>query len=126
MGVDKQGHPMNDRDLIRVLRALADPNRFRIVQELAQGGELCCGEVVARFGLSQPTISHHLKILADAGILVCRSEGKQHFTSVNEELLSRVAGLIPVRLGSKAGRKPPRRRSTRPRFARSKNLDGAA
>jgi ArsR family transcriptional regulator len=125
MGEEK-APPLSDRDLIRVLRALADPNRFRIVQELAEGRELTCGQVVARFGLSQPTISHHLKILADAGILVCRSEGKQHFTSVDQKLLNRVAGLIPVRLGPKAPAKALLRRKSRARTGRVKNLDGAA
>jgi ArsR family transcriptional regulator len=117
---------LSDRDLIRVLRALADPNRFRIVQELAQDGELTCGQVVERFGLSQPTISHHLKVLADAGILVCRAEGKQHFTSVDYALLHRVAGLLPLRLGSKAPPKAQSKGKSRSRAVRRKNILGAA
>lgn len=125
MGVEDPA-PLDDVDLIRVLRALAEPNRFRIVQELAQGRELTCGQVVARFGLSQPTVSHHLKILVDAGILVCRSEGKQHFTSVDHALLKRVAGLIPIRLGAKAARKARPKGRSRSRAGRGKNLPGAA
>ncbi len=78
-----------------------------MVQEIADAGELSCGEVVERFTLSQPTISHHLKILTDAGILISRSESKHHFISVNQALLSRVSELLAMRLatGKKAARK---------------------
>jgi ArsR family transcriptional regulator len=98
---------MNDRDLVRALKALSDPSRFRMVQEIAAAGELTCSEVAERFDVSQPTISHHLKILADAGVLVTRSEGKHHITSVNHALLRTIAGLIPSRLG------PPSKRESR-------------
>jgi ArsR family transcriptional regulator len=101
---------MNDRELLRALKALSDPTRFRIVQEIAAAGELSCGQIVQHFPLSQPTISHHLKILTDAGILVTRAEGKHHYTSVNQPLLRRLGELIPVRLS-----KPERvQRAVRP------------
>src|SRR5262249_61051652 len=90
--------PMNDRDLVRALRALADPTRFRMVQKIAAAGELSCGQVAEHFDISQPTISHHLKILTEAGILLVRSEGKHHFTRVNAKLLKRLADLLPMRL----------------------------
>ncbi len=89
-----------DRELIRALKALADPTRFRIVQEIAAAGELSCGQVAERFDTSQPTISHHLKILLDAGLLVQRTSGKHHFTSVDHELLASFFATLPVRLGS--------------------------
>lgn len=86
---------MKERELVRALKALADPNRFRMVQEIARAGELTCTEIVERFTLSQPTISHHLKILAVAGILVVRQESKHHFISVNQALLRRLASSLP-------------------------------
>jgi ArsR family transcriptional regulator len=90
---------MNDRELVRALKALADANRFRMVQEVAAAGELSCGELAERFDLAQPTVSHHLKILVDAGILLSRTEAKHHFISVNRALVNRVVGLLPDRLG---------------------------
>jgi ArsR family transcriptional regulator, arsenate/arsenite/antimonite-responsive transcriptional repressor len=87
----------NDK-LVRVLKALSDPKRFRMVQEIAAAGELSCGQIGEKFPLSQPTISHHLKILSEAGILVARQEAQHHFISVNQELLTEVAGLLPARL----------------------------
>ncbi len=91
---------VSDQDLVRALKALADPTRFRMVQEIAESGELSCAEVTERFDVSQPTISHHLKILVDAGLLVQRAEGKQHFTSVNHARLNGLAAILPKRLSA--------------------------
>ena len=92
------GDDMSDQDIVRALKALADPTRFRMVQEIAAAGELSCGQLTERFDVSQPTISHHLKLLQDAGLLVQRTEGKHHFTSVDKKLVARIAALIPSRL----------------------------
>ena len=92
---------VSDKDLVRALKALADPTRFKIVQEIAAAGELSCGQVAERFDVSQPTISHHMKILLDAGLLVQRAEGKHHFTSVDKKLLARLVATLPVRLNTK-------------------------
>jgi DNA-binding transcriptional ArsR family regulator len=98
--------PVDDRALVRALKALADPTRFRMVQEIAAAGELSCGQIAEHFDVSQPTISHHLKILSDADILLRRSEGKHHFTSVNEVLLKQLVTLLPARLSPSAKREP--------------------
>lgn len=92
------GEELTDQDIIRALKALADPTRFRMVQEIAAAGELSCGQLTERFDVSQPTISHHLKLLSDAGLLVQRTEGKHHYTSVNKKLVARLVELIPERL----------------------------
>jgi hypothetical protein len=54
---------MKDRELVRALKALADPTRFRMVQEIAAAGELSCGQNAEHFDVSQPTICY-LKIWA--------------------------------------------------------------
>jgi len=84
--------------LVRVLKALADPKRFRMVQELAQAGELCCGDLGRRFDVSQPTVSHHLKLLGEAGVLTVRHDGQHHYISVNRSLLDELSALLPARL----------------------------
>jgi ArsR family transcriptional regulator len=89
---------VDDKKLIRVLRALSDPNRFRMVQEVASAGELSCGQVVERFNLSQPTISHHMKILTEADVFSVRREGQHVFIAVNHGLLSEMASQLPRRL----------------------------
>ncbi len=99
---------MTDEELVRVLKALGDTTRFRMVQEIAAGeGRLTCGQVAERFNLSQPTISHHMKILADAGILQGRYEGKQHFPYVNQPLLDQVLALMPGRLVAQSRPRKP-------------------
>ena len=65
-----------------MLKALADPNRleiFRVV--IAQRGPVCACDIVDRFNLAQPTISHHLKVLCDAGLLIGRKSGLWRFYS---------------------------------------------
>ncbi|HEY1639571.1 MAG TPA: metalloregulator ArsR/SmtB family transcription factor [Streptosporangiaceae bacterium] len=57
-------------DLARLLKALADPARLRLVSMVAahEGGEACVCDLTEPLGLTQPTVSHHLRILVDAGI----------------------------------------------------------
>lgn len=89
---------MNDVELIQVLKAIADPVRFRMIQQIASAGELSCSELGESFDLSQPTISHHLRILCDAHVLVGRTDGKHKLTSVNHALLGTVSSFLPARL----------------------------
>jgi ArsR family transcriptional regulator len=102
---------VDDLSLLRVLKALADQRRFRMVQEIAAVGELSCGQIAERFDVSQPTISHHLKILTEANVLAVRREGQHGFISVNQELVDEAISLLPQRLRSKprAVSKPRRR-----------------
>jgi len=64
-------------DLAHVLKALADPTRLRLVSMVAahDGGEACVCDLTEPLGLTQPTISHHLKILVDAGIFTRDKRG---------------------------------------------------
>jgi DNA-binding transcriptional ArsR family regulator len=97
---------LDDRGLIRALKALADPTRFRMVQEIAAAGELSCGQVAELFDVSQPTVSHHLNVLIEAGVLSVRVEGKHHYTSVNHPLVASLTRLLAVRLGPRRERAP--------------------
>jgi len=103
---------VDDGALIRVLKALAEPKRLRMIQELAAAGELSCGQVGERFPLSQPTISHHLKILDDAGLLVVRRAGQHAFVSVNQGLIKSALKALPARLMAGPPRKARRARKT--------------
>jgi ArsR family transcriptional regulator len=96
---------MNEAALVKVLKALADRKRLRMTRAIAAAGELSCGQVHALFHLSQPTISHHLKILADAGVLVVREAGQHRIISVNLDLLHEIADVLPIRVDSTAARK---------------------
>ncbi len=62
------------KEFIKVMKALSDPNRVKVVKML-QHRVMCVCEIVAALGLAQPTVSQHLKVLEDAGLLSCRKEG---------------------------------------------------
>ncbi len=66
------------RQLAADLAAVADPVRLRLLSMLtsAEAGEVCVCEMVEPLGRSQPTVSHHLKVLADAGLIVGEKRGR--------------------------------------------------
>lgn len=79
----------------RLLKALADPTRLRILSLLSRHeGEVCVFEIVESFTLEQPTISHHLRILRDAGLVDCRKKGLWAYYYVRREALSRAQNVI--------------------------------
>ncbi|MDA8212720.1 MAG: metalloregulator ArsR/SmtB family transcription factor [Clostridia bacterium] len=71
------------RKLAEFFKALGDENRLKIVQMLAEK-EMCVCEVIDRLDLSQPAISHHLKILRQAGLVKDTKEGKWVYYALNE------------------------------------------
>jgi ArsR family transcriptional regulator len=79
----------------RLLKALADPTRLRILSLLSRHeGEVCVFEIVESFTLEQPTISHHLRILRDAGLVDCRKKGLWAYYYVRREALARAGDVI--------------------------------
>jgi ArsR family transcriptional regulator len=88
------GPPMSQDDAettAGVFKALADPARVRIVNLLATAGEAqCVCDLTAPVGLSQPTVSHHLKKLTDAGLLHREQRGIWAFYSIEPGVLDRL------------------------------------
>src|SRR3954453_23274270 len=82
--------------LARVFRALGDPTRVRLVSLIAaaDGGEACICNLTAPVGLSQPTVSHHMKILAEAGLVRREQRGKWAYFRVVDETLTTVARAL--------------------------------
>ena len=77
-------------------KALADPTRLRLISLVAahEGGEACVCELTDPVGLSQPTVSHHLKILVDAGILIREQRGKWAYYRLVPDTLADMASMI--------------------------------
>ncbi len=67
---------MERRELSRISKALSDPTRLQIYEGISACKEMFCGQVVDKYGLTPGTISHHLKILADANLIETRREGQ--------------------------------------------------
>jgi ArsR family transcriptional regulator, arsenate/arsenite/antimonite-responsive transcriptional repressor len=81
-----------------LFKALGDPTRVRIVNLLARADEsVCVCELTPALGLSQPTVSHHLKKLAQAGLLRREQRGVWAFYGLDREGLERAAGVLDLK-----------------------------
>ena len=74
---------MNEIDVALICKALGDSNRLKIVRMLSDG-EKCACKLLETFEITQPTLSHHMKILCDSGIVIGRKEGKWMHYSISE------------------------------------------
>ena len=83
-------------DLARLFKALADPTRLRLVSMVAahDGGEACVCELTEPLGLTQPTISHHLKILVDAGIFTRDKRGVWAYYALVPSALDALSAVL--------------------------------
>lgn len=77
-------------------KAIADETRQKIMSECCCS-ELSVNEIVEKVGFSQPTISHHLAILREAGLVDVREEGKQTFYTLNQERIAVCCGQIMLK-----------------------------
>lgn len=75
---------MDNKRVAAMFKAFCDENRLRILQVL-QSGERCACHLLEELQITQPTLSHHMKILCDAGIVAGRKEGKWMYYSISEE-----------------------------------------
>ena len=81
-----------------VFKALADPARVRIVNMLATSGEpVCVCHLIEPLGLSQPTVSHHLKKLTDAGLLAREQRGKWAYFSLRPEAVETLTAVVDLK-----------------------------
>lgn len=78
---------MSINDVALICKALGDPNRLEIVQMLSDG-EKCGCKLLERFEITQPTLSHHMRILVECGLVTDRKEGKWHHYSLNCETIN--------------------------------------
>ena len=88
--------PIEAEVLAGGFKALADPARLRLISLVAahEGAEACVCELTDPIGLSQPTVSHHLKILVDAGLLNREKRGTWAYYSLVPGALERTASLV--------------------------------
>ena len=85
----------DDAELLAgILKALADPVRLRLVSLIASEGEACACDLPDLVERSQPTISHHLSVLVDAGILQREQRGKWAWFTINPQRLDEICGFL--------------------------------
>ncbi|MDY5028807.1 ArsR/SmtB family transcription factor [Hallerella succinigenes] len=73
----------------KMLKAISDPKRLRIVDMLSCG-ELCACEILEEFHITQPTLSHDMRVLVEAGLVIDRREGKNIYYKLDKEALDRM------------------------------------
>ena len=78
---------------ILLLAALADPTRLEILRQLAGSAEVCACDFTDCCDVSQPTISHHLKVLRDAGVVTSERRGNWVFYRIAPNLIERLSGI---------------------------------
>ena len=85
-------------DLAAAFKALGDPTRLQLLSLIAShaGGEVCVCDLTPRFEVSGPTISHHLKVLRQAGLIDCERRGTWVYYWAMPTMLARLADLLQV------------------------------
>jgi len=78
---------MDQTKIAKIAKALSDPTRLCIYEAIARRKEMFCGELVEKYQLTPGTISHHLKVLADANLIECRREGQFIYNRARPETI---------------------------------------
>lgn len=86
---------MNSLDAALICKALGDSNRLQIVQMLSDG-EKCGCKLLEAFEIAQPTLSHHMKILCECGLINDRKDGKWHHYSLNSATWQEFSHFINI------------------------------
>ena len=84
---------MDNKRIASMFKAFCDENRIQIL-ELLRDGERCACSLLEEMQITQPTLSHHMKILCDSGVVVGRKEGKWMHYSISEDGLENVRNYV--------------------------------
>lgn len=84
---------MDNKRIASMFKAFCDENRLQIL-DLLRGGERCACNILDEMQITQPTLSHHMKILCDSGVVVGRKEGKWMHYSISEDGLENVTKYL--------------------------------
>jgi ArsR family transcriptional regulator len=100
------GGPMDRSEIEKISKALADETRLRIFEAISATKKMNCGEIVSMRGITPATVSHHLKILSEAGLIACCREGQFVYSkAVPETIAAYAQALAKIARGKKARRR---------------------
>ena len=86
---------LNWKQVEKISKALGDSNRLKILQHISKkGGCGQCSEIQDVIDLTQPSISHHIKILVEAGLIEAEKEGRHHKYNLNEQLVKEYTNAV--------------------------------
>ncbi|PYU00860.1 MAG: hypothetical protein DMG38_06120 [Acidobacteria bacterium] len=97
---------MDRSQIEKISKALAGETRLRIFESICRGKQMNCGEIVSMRGITPATVSHHLKILSEAGLITCRRNGQFVYSEPVPETLKEFTRTLAKMARSKKG---PRR-----------------
>jgi ArsR family transcriptional regulator, arsenate/arsenite/antimonite-responsive transcriptional repressor len=96
---------MDRSGIEKISKALADKTRLRIFEAISASDHISCGEIVSLRGVTGATVSHHLKILSEAGLIACRREGQFVYShAVPDTIAAYTRALARIARGKQAGR----------------------
>jgi ArsR family transcriptional regulator len=81
-------------EIEKISKALADETRLRIFQAISATDQMTCGEIVSMRGVTPATVSHHLRILSEAGLIACRRQGQFVYSQIVPNTLAGYARAL--------------------------------
>ena len=97
---------MRRSEVEKISKALADETRLRIYEAISATDHMTCGEIVSMRGVTPATVSHHLKILSEAGLIACRRQGQFVYSqTVPDTIAAYTRALAKIACGEKAARR---------------------
>ncbi len=93
--------PMDRAQVEKISKALADATRLRIFEAISATKHMNCGEIVSMRGVTPATVSHHLKILSEAGLIGCRREGQFVYSQAVPETIDAYTRALTKMTSSK-------------------------
>lgn len=96
---------MKPQQIKKISKALADETRLRIFETISSQPKMTCGDIVSLRGVTPATVSHHLKILQDAGLIECRKNGQFVHSQPVPETIAKYAAALSKMAAPKIGRR---------------------
>jgi len=95
--LSKTSMSLNTKQIEKISKALGDANRLRILQHIAKkGGCGFCSEIQEESTLAQPSVSHHLKVLIEAGLIEAEKEGRNQKYTLNDAVLKEYTSAVTL------------------------------
>lgn len=96
---------MNRPQIEKISKALGDKTRLRIFEAISRSKQMTCGEIVSMRGVTPATVSHHLKILSEAGLITCRRNGQFVYSQAVPETIEEFTRTLAKMARSKKSRR---------------------
>jgi ArsR family transcriptional regulator, arsenate/arsenite/antimonite-responsive transcriptional repressor len=97
---------MDRSQIEKISKALGDETRLRIFEAISHSKQMNCGKIVSMRGVTPATVSHHLKILSEAGLITCRRNGQFVYSEAVPETIEKFARALEKMARSKKSRRP--------------------